>query len=392
MRTPVCACCGGASIKTFYELTAVPSNSCLLLPSQEEASACRRGDIVLGYCSDCGFFFNTAFDPRLTQYNGLYEETQSFSPTFRAYHKQLARKLIRRHGLKGKNIIEIGCGKGAFLNLLCGLGNNHGLGFDPSYVEDRIETQSEKNVVYIKDNFSSRHVKFNVDFICCLMTLEHIHNPSVLIRQIHDLAKSNPKCRIFFQVPESFRIVRDCAFEDIYYEHCSYFTKESLSHLFQKHGFEILNTDVVYNRQYLTLEAKLADKPIKHVQIPENNCRSIRELFDTFSQRVQKKTAKWQRKLNGVKELSKKTVLWGSGSKAVSFLTTLKVDKKIEYVVDINPYRHHHFMAATGQPIVAPEFLTRYRPDVVIIMNPNYRNEVTEALKLMSLQPEIFTL
>ena len=78
-----------------------------------------------------GFIANLAFNPALTEYSARYEETQGFSPTFNAFHRALAERLIARYDLHGKDIVEIGCGKGEFLMLLCELGGNRGVGFDP---------------------------------------------------------------------------------------------------------------------------------------------------------------------------------------------------------------------------------------------------------------------
>jgi hypothetical protein len=79
-------------------------------------------------------------------------------------------------------------------------------------------------------------------------------------------------------------------------------------------------------------------------------------------------------------------VLWSALSKAVSFLTTLKVGDAIEYAVDINPHRQGRFLPSTGQQIVAPAFLTEYRPDLVILMNPIYTDEVRRDLDTAGLR------
>jgi hypothetical protein len=80
-------------------------------------------------------------------------------------------------------------------------------------------------------------------------------------------------------------------------------------------------------------------------------------------------------------------VLWGGGSKAVAFLTTLGVRDEIQYAVDINPRRHGTFIAGTGQQIVAPGFLKEYRPDVVLIMSPIYLPEITNELEALGVRP-----
>ena len=86
---------------------------------------------------------------------------------------------------------------------------------------------------------------------------------------------------------------------------------------------------------------------------------------------------------------NQRVVLWGGGSKAVAFLTTLGIRDEIQYAVDINPHKHGAYLAGTGQEVVAPAFLRSYRPDLVIIMNPVYVDEITRDLAAMGLQPEI---
>ena len=85
--------------------------------------------------------------------------------------------------------------------------------------------------------------------------------------------------------------------------------------------------------------------------------------------------------------MRRRTALWGGGSKGVSFLTTLDVREGIDYAVDINPRRHGTFIAGTGQQIVAPEFLQKYRPAVVIVMSPIYLPEITAQMERMGVHP-----
>ena len=164
---------------------------------------------------------NVAFDPKLTEYSGRYEETQGFSETFNVFHESLAEELIQRHNLRGKDILEIGCGKGEFLTLLSGLGDNRGLGFDPSYIDERDPGASPEGVVFRKEFFSAEHAHLGADLICCKMTLEHIHEPQALLSAVSRSAAHRGRTIVFFQVPDVTRILKDCAFEDIYYEHCS---------------------------------------------------------------------------------------------------------------------------------------------------------------------------
>ena len=106
-------------MEVFYEVKDIPVHSVLLMPTREKALTYPRGNIELGLCSQCGFISNLAFDPSLHEYSSKYEETQGFSATFNAFHKSLASSLIEQFNLRNKIVIEIGCGKGEFLTMLC---------------------------------------------------------------------------------------------------------------------------------------------------------------------------------------------------------------------------------------------------------------------------------
>ncbi len=380
-------------MQVFHRVDAVPSNSCILLDSADEAKAYPRGNIRLGFCPACGFISNLAFDPALTEYSGRYEETQGFSPTFNAFHRALAERLIEKYDLYDKDIIEIGCGKGEFLMLLCELGGNRGVGFDPGVQTDRIKGSATQRVRFVPDFYSEQHAHHQGDFVACKMTLEHIHPVGDFIATVRRAIGARVGTNVFFQIPEATRILRDCAFEDIYYEHCSYFSPGALARLFRANGFEVLSLGTEYDDQYLTIEARTAEAPVQQRPLAgENDIETLARLVQGFRERFEAKRRDWSERLHRYAEESRRVVLWGAGSKAVAFLSTLGAEAVVGYGVDINPYRQGHYLPGTGLPIVAPDFLTDYRPDAVIIMNPIYRDEIARDLSRMGLSPEILTL
>jgi len=388
----ICPSCSIQDMRVFHRQESIPTNSCILLGSREEALAYPRGRLELAFCPACGFISNMAFDAKLTEYSGRYEETQGFSETFNAFHRNLAQRLIERHQLRDKDILEIGCGKGEFLLLLAELGGNRGVGFDPGYREERVSGQATRQVRFIKDFYSEQYAEYQADFVCCKMTLEHIHPTAEFIGTVRRAIGDRPDTLVFFQIPEVTRILRDCAFEDIYYEHCSYFSPGSLARLFRHSGFNVLDLKTEYADQYLTIEAKPARGVPSSPLLREDDLSQLSRHVAEFPTKYAEKLDSWRRVVEETTARGHKIVLWGSGSKAVSFLTTLGIGDRIEYVVDINPHRQDYFMPATGQCIVAPSFLRKYRPDVVIIMNAVYRDEITHDLNAMGLQPEILAL
>ncbi len=376
----------------FHEVESVPTNSCILLETPSEAEAWPTGRIALGFCDNCGFISNIAFDPALTEYSGRYEETQAFSPTFNSFHKNLAEELVSRHGLREKDIIEIGCGKGEFLSLLCEIGDNRGLGFDPGYSESRGRDMASDKFEVIRDFFSEEYTDKDADFVACKMTLEHIQTPYEFIETAILVAR-RPNGVVFIQVPESQRIISDCAFEDIYYEHCSYFTSGSLSRLFENLGFDVINSEITYGDQYLTVEARPAERAQSSARDRTTaDLAEIRALVKSFPARFAARVNEWEEKLNSWARSGKKVVIWGSGSKGVSFLATVPGADIVAHAVDINPYRRGYFMPCTAQRILSPEEAAEFAPDVVIVMNRVYVDEIRTMLTELGQKPEVLAL
>jgi hypothetical protein len=63
----------------------------------------------------------------------------------------------------------------------------------------------------------------------------------------------------------------------------------------------------------------------------------------------------------------------------------------VEYVVDINPKKTGRYMPSTAQEIVSPERLRDYRPDVVVVMNPEYLEEIKSMLQSTGVHCELLT-
>jgi len=144
----------------------------VLWDTRDTAVSCDRGDIVLGFCNACSFVFNTVFDPALVRYSQSYDNCLHFSGRFRDYADALAERLVERHGLHGKLVVDVGCGKGDFLKLLCEKGPNRGVGYDPSFeARDDIAALGD-GVKIVNDYYSGAYAGHGGDFLCCRHVLE----------------------------------------------------------------------------------------------------------------------------------------------------------------------------------------------------------------------------
>ena len=154
-----CPVCGGTETRIVVELTEMPVSIGIQWPTEEEACASGKGDIRLGFCRHCGFIWNCAFSANQPEYSQRYDNSLDFSPVFQEYARSLARRLIDTYSVRDKQVVELGCGKGHFLTLLCQEGNNRGVGFDPSYEGARIQSAATGRINYIQDFYGEKYAE-----------------------------------------------------------------------------------------------------------------------------------------------------------------------------------------------------------------------------------------
>jgi SAM-dependent methyltransferase len=377
----------------FYEVDDIPVHSVLLMPTREHALEYPRRDLKLGFCSECGFISNTVFDPKVHEYSTSCEESQGFSPTFNAFARALARRWVRDYQLKGRTVLEIGCGKGEFLTLMIEEGMASGIGIDPAYVPDRLTSPGASKIRFIQDLYDESYTHLSSDVICCRHTLEHISPTSDFMRIVRRNIGDKSDAILLFELPDVCRVLKEAAFWDIYYEHCSYFTTGSLARLFRRHGFDLLELELEYDDQYIVIAGRPAVEGVKQKLLHgEDDLALITAEVEAFPERFLSIKEGWISRLNTLCSEGKRTVLWGGGSKAVSFLTTLGIGEQIDFAVDINPHKHGKFLPGTGHAVLDPAVLGERAPDCVILMNPVYEKEVRARLDGMGVHPDILPL
>lgn len=382
-RCPLCATPGRTS---FLRLEAVPVNQNLLMTTYEAARGCERGDLDIAFCDTCGFIANLAFDPARLRYTPDYENAQSFSPSFRRYLADVASQLVSRHDIRGKRVVEIGCGNGDFLRLICALSGGEGIGFDPSF--DAARTRMPASITVIPDVYRELYAGYSGDLFCFRHTLEHVADPVGFLRQVRQtLGKSGAP--VYCEVPDIRWILEQRAFWDFFYEHCNYFSSASLARLFAATGFEVLRTGTAFGDQYLWLEALPVQRCRSHPD-DQTAVAALGEAVRRFTSDCARRVGEVREEIEALCRAGQRCVVWGAGAKGVTLLNTLALGlEAVEFVVDINPRKQGRFIPGTGQQIVAPDFLTTYKPDVVLVMNRNYLHEIGGELDEFNLSPRL---
>lgn len=392
-RIENCPACEATDLELIATETQIPVNSCLLLETREEAEDFPRGDLALTLCHGCGFVFNADYDTTKSEYSARYEETQGYSPKFVDFARSLAARWVEKYDLHDKSVLEVGCGsKGEFLQFMVDAGAGAAIGIDPALNVERIEHPSPERFEWIPDFYSEKYTHLQADAVVCRHTLEHISGVKDFMEMVRRSIGDRPDTIVLFELPDVKRVLEEVAFWDVYYEHCSYFSLGSLARLFRATGFEVLHLEVDYGDQYLLIEARPSTVPAAGEPLPEEDDMDVlRAGARTYRDGYARLLAEWNETFGQMAAAGGKPVIWGAGSKGVSFLTNLDTDA-VEYAVDVNPTKRGYFMAGTGQEIVTPSFLTDYTPDLVVAMNPIYVDEIQAELDQLGVDARLTAL
>ena len=386
-----CPSCRVDDLVTLVSLDG-PVHTSVLLGTRGDALAYGRGPIELALCGACGLITNTAFDAPGHDYSASYEETQAHSPRFREYARTLVQTLVSRHELVGRDVLEIGCGRGDMLVLLAEATGARAFGVDPSWRGERFDDSIADRVEVTPEFLAAHHLDREFGLVLCRHTLEHVHDVRSFLDLLYSGLAHRPETPVVFEVPDTGRVLRETAFWDVYYEHCSYFTPGSLARCFRVAGFTPVGLDLGFDDQYVLLTAVAAGMAEAPSSTLEESVEETRASAERFVARLEETREVWQRRLTASRARGETCVLWGAGSKGVGFLATIGLSEEILCVVDVNPAKFGMFMPGSGHEIVPPDRLVDIRPDLVVIMNPVYEAEIRSTLVQLGVDADVLTL
>ena len=383
-----CIVCGSPDLAELVELPDVPAVANQVLHSSAEARQVARTDIRLVGCRRCGHVFNAAFDLARIAYDGRYENSLMGSHRYRWFTEGIIDRLLSAYDLAGGTAVEIGCGRGEFLRMLCGQGLRQGIGFDPSRPSS-VETVGGATITIIGDVFVP-DLAPDADIVCSRHVLEHLRRPVNLLRSIQEAYASSPARVVFIEVPNGGFMLEELGVWDPLYEHVSYFTASSLSRSLRLAGFVPGPIQVVFGNQFLTAEATFPASNRHGPAAPHPEATS----FDGFGDRFAATIQAWRDWLCRARQEGRQLALWGAGAKGITFLNIVdrSEERAVAQVVDINPLKAGAFVAGTGHPIVPPPALRERRPDLILVMNPEYEPEIRQMLDGLGLDVELVVI
>lgn len=381
-----CPVCQSKLVTTFLQRKRVPVYQNLMVEDQRSAVGIPRGNLNLAVCEQCGFIFNRDFDPAVLIYGDNYDNTQSFSRVFSDYIMHLVRYLVDKKGVQNSRVVEVGCGKGLFLRELAEMGGNVCYGFDPSYVGP--ETDLGGRLHFKKCYYGPESAGIEANVVVLRHVIEHVQDPLHLLRTIRQTLVNSPQAMVFFETPCVEWILRNQIIWDFFYEHCSYFSTNTLTTALEATGFTVESIQNAFEGQYLWLEARISsDGPTV-----TKNPGTIPYLAKQFAISEHKIKLFLVNKLQVL--LSNGNIaIWGAGAKGVTLANLVDPEREwVSCVVDLNPRKQGHYTPGTGHPIVGHHDLAKYNIKTAILMNPNYCRENLALLKESHLNIELIDL
>ncbi|MGE0057536.1 MAG: class I SAM-dependent methyltransferase [Dehalococcoidia bacterium] len=349
----------------FFELQDLPVQSDVLLSSRAVALSFPRGGVRLGFCRMCGFIQNQLFDERCLEYRDCGPGATP-SRADRGYEAGLAEELIDRYNLRGKSVLEIGCGDGSFLEQLCAAGGNLGTGIDPAAPG---VPSAALPVEYIRDFFGADHFSHHADFIYSRHVLEETKAVGDAVSLLRRAVGSNREPVVFCEVADVRKMLIDLALWDFSYAQCSYFSAGSLSRLFRRNAFDVFDLRRRRDDCSLLIDAVVSSGDPEPAWEIEHDLDELARLVAYFRDYSADRLHSWSTRLKRLRDDGGRVVLWGAEPRAVSFVTSLGVEDDIEYVIDPRPERQGRYLPCTGHETAPPDILREYRPDLVIAMD-----------------------
>jgi len=336
-------------MRELYRATGLPvlQNRTFADELSAKTSAC--ADMVLVQDEENGLVFNQAFDPDKLNYDSDYQNEQAHSTQFQR-HLSEVEGIVARH-FSGQELIEVGCGKGYFLELLKQRGYAI-TGIDPAY--------EGNNPDVIKAPFT-RDLGLSADAIVLRHVLEHIQGPLGFLAEI---AAANQGGQIYIEVPCLDWILEHRAWFDLFYEHVNYFRLDDLRRMFGT----VHEAGHLFGGQYLYVVADLAtlrltpEQPVPKLELPDGFTASLGRAVQIVQDAP----------LQG-------SAIWGASSKGVIYSLFLqRSGVAVDCVVDINPAKQGRYLPLSGARVCSPDeaMATLSEGAHVFVMNSNYLEEI----------------
>jgi len=279
------------------------------------------------------------------------------------FRKRQFGDFIEKYALTGKRIIEIGCGRGEYLQVMNQFPvDAYGLESSAESVKACVGAGLNASQGFVnQDRYSLPMAPFDAFYM--LSFFEHLPNPNSVLGGISQILTAEGVGLI--EVPNFDMMLQKNLFSEFTADHLLYFSRETLTTVLNLNGFEVAEIGTVWH-DYILSAVVRKRKQLDLSAFFENKARISCEIKKFVSRFGDNKVA-----------------VWGAGHQALAVLALMNLGGRIKYVVDSAKFKQMKFTPVTHIPIVNPERLLSDPMDAVIIMAAGYSDEVAKILRNM---------
>lgn len=328
------------------------------LPDAHSLARDKGVDLDIYQCASCGLV-QTGNAP-LPYYREVVRAA-AFSAEMREFRREQFAEFVRKYGLQGKKLLEVGCGRGEYLGLLQEAGV-HACGIE--YAGQSVADCTAQGLTVTQGfvdskDYAIQHAPF--DAFAVLNFLEHWPDPNAGLSGIaHNLNEGGIG---LVEVPNFDMILQKNLFTEFISDHLCYFTRDTLETLLRLNGFEVLECSTIWYGYILS--AVVCKRKGSNVSAFDDSRRRLQSEIGAFIR---------QHAAQGV-------AIWGAGHQALASIALLGLSAEIRYVVDSAPFKQNKFTPASHIPIVAPAHLDTEPVRAIIVMAASYSDEVAKSIR-----------
>jgi SAM-dependent methyltransferase len=378
-----CLACRSNFNERLADWSDMPLSVLGLPKTQVEALGMTGFVLDVRQCSSCGHVFHAEFDYKQVPYRDSSNLVYNEGASWKAYQDELAAEWISTFGLRGKRVVEIGCGEGLFLERLA-RADNHCIGFEPG--SDAARARARGIECYAEYFKGTRLHDLDVDAVVCRHVIEHLAAPIDFLEEISIACREASIAPLFLaEVPCIEKAIEQNRINDFLYEHVSNFTRRSLQVLFERAGFEVLDVRTRFNDEVVTIAAR-----------PKLDARhhQLRSLASQYRCNVDAQIARARVTLEGWRAAGERVALWGGTGKGAALINMVGITPDLaDLVVDSDERKVGSFVPGTGQEIRSPRELAGHAPErILICTNWRARDIEREIREVHGLETDLFVL
>jgi SAM-dependent methyltransferase len=387
----VCRACGGRLAVTMADLGMQPASNAFI-ESQAAFPLEKRYPLRAKVCEICKLV-QLDYDVAPQELFGNYVYFSSYSDDWLAHAKAYCDMARKRFALGPSSlVVELASNDGYLLKNFLKLGIPV-LGIDPS---DTVAAAAAKIGVPTRVEFFGQQLAQDLvrqgsaaDLIIGNNVLAHVPQLNDFVAGIATLLRPNGNVTIEF--PHLLELIEHVEFDTIYHEHFSYFSVHAIEQVFARHGLRLYDVERLPTHggslRIFAAHAARADlkdsASLSEVRAQER-AAGLEDLgtYMKFSKRVEECRDSLLAFLAAAKREGKRVAAYGAAAKGNTLLNFCSVDlADIAFVADRNPHKQKKFLPGTHIPVVSPEELMQAKPDYVLILPWNLRNEIRQQLK-----------